>query len=580
MATKDARSKKSISTFGWLFGFAKRAPQHSLGILAFSLFVNLLLLVSPLYMLQIYDRVLTSGSTDTLIWLSLIAVFLLGVYAAAEAGRRRVLALAGLRLEEVFSRRMFARFADGEDAAHALPSDISNLSRIQAALQNGVLLAFFDLPFTPFFIALLFLLNPMLGVLGIVGALLVLAIALVSEFATRGSGQRAIAVANEAQAFARGLSRQKSAVVAMGLGQRLFNRWRGIRDAATDEAISASKGDGAFSSLARSVRQILQVIVLGAGAALALSQEISPGGIVAASVIMSRALAPIDQIVGSWRTIVMARSAWSDLIQRLDPSLDPSTYTPLPRPSADIQIDRLSVQVPGTELPVIRPFSFVISPESKIALCGGNGSGKTTLLQTLAGVWPAGSGRILLGGRDIHAWPSEDRGQFIGYVPQDVELVPGTVADNISRFEDDRLNDVFAAAQRAGAHDLIVRLPDGYDTRVGPGGVHLSAGQRQLIGLARAFFGDPVLLLLDEPTANLDDLTSKHVAVAIDDLVRQGAIVIVSTHDPALIARMDLCLMVRDGAIHNLRRPQSNPEPEKPTSNVVPVRPNLSEVSQ
>ncbi|MEO0883356.1 MAG: ATP-binding cassette domain-containing protein [Pseudomonadota bacterium] len=575
VATSDTHTPRPMSTTRWIFGFISRAPHHAFGILLFSLAVNLLLLVSPLYMLQIYDRVLSSGSIDTLLWLSIISVFLLGIYSAAEAGRRRLLSLAGDRIERRFSKRIFRRFERGDDLRPQLPSDIIGLTRIQSLMQSGAMLAFFDLPFTPFFIALLYLLDPVLGHVGVGGAIVVFCVAVMSERMTRGTTQNAATATASAQVLAQGLNRQRSAIVAMGLTSRIYDLWSETREAANEESLAAARDEGTFSSLARSLRQILQVLILGAGAALALSQQISPGGIVAASVIMSRALAPIDQIVGAWRSLVMARTAWGELIGRFDKSFDEQTYTPLPQPDAKLVMDRLAIRAPGTDLPLVRAFSYTATAGTMIALTGGNGVGKTTLLQTITGAWPSAEGHVLLGGRNIHDWPSEDRGQHVGYVPQDVELTPGTVADNIARFQPDRLDDVFSAARVSEAHDMIVGLPDGYDTLIGPGGIHLSAGQRQLIGLARAFFGNPVLLLLDEPTANLDATTVAKVIGAIERQAANGTIVIVSTHDLALIDRMTIALIIRHGSVLSLPASEYRANTEVSTK-----RPQLAEVAK
>jgi len=363
VATHDTHSARPMSTSRWIFGFIARVPKYAIGILFFSLAVNLLLLVSPLYMLQIYDRVLSSGSLDTLIWLSIIAVFLLGIYSAAEAGRRRLLSLAGDHIERKYSRRIFTRFERGDDVRPQLPADIIGLTRIQSLAQSGSMLAFFDLPFTPFFIALLYLLDPVLGHLGVAGAVVVFIVALISERFTRDATQNAAQATSHAQTLAQGITRQRSAIVAMGLTPQLFDQWSVTRDEANTQALAASRGEGTFSSLARSLRQILQVLILGAGAALALSQQISPGGIVAGSVIMSRALAPIDQIVGAWRSLVIARSAWGDLVGRFDQSYDPQPYTPLPKPAAELVFDRLAISTPGTNLPLVRASVTRPNPE-------------------------------------------------------------------------------------------------------------------------------------------------------------------------------------------------------------------------
>ncbi len=538
-----------LSVGSWLASLARRAPNHASAILGFSLASNILLLVAPLYMLQVYDRVLSSGSVDTLVWLSVIAVFLLAVYAAAEAGRRRVSALAAARLDALMARRIFARFEEGGERGSRLPHDLQHLSRVEGTLQNGGMLPFFDLPFVPLFMAVLFLIHPLLGVLGLAGAALIIVVAVAAEFATRRSGAKASAAHSKSMEFAQGLNRQRSAIVAMGLAPKSFEKWRAVRDESIEHALSAAKGDGTFSAIARSLRQILQIMILGAGAGLALSQQISPGGIVAASIILSRALGPIDQIVGGWRGLVQARSSWSALVDGLADVRADEPYTPLPRPAAVLTIDRLAVAAPGSDTPLVRPFSYEVSGGKAIAIVGGNGAGKTSLLQTLSGAWPPAGGTVSLGGRSLHDWPSEDRGAHIGYVPQDVELSPATVAENISRFQAGRDDEVFDAAQRAGAQDSILGLSEGFDTLIGPGGRLLSAGQRQLIGVARALFGNPLLMLLDEPTANLDANAAEILISALRQVADDGCIVIAATHDPRLISRTDIVLAVRKGAV-------------------------------
>jgi len=547
--TTNASTPKPPSVIAWLAQMSEAAPGALRGLFGFSFAVNLLLLVSPLYMLQIYDRILSSGSSDTLIWLTVIALFLLAVYAAAEAGRRRLAAIAGNRIDDRYSARAFKRFETALDPDTALPRDLSNLSKVQTGFQHGTLLAFLDLPFAPLFIGVLFLIHPTLGFLSLAGGVVVFAVAALAEWISRKPARTTANITAVAGQLAEGLSRQRSALVAMGLVPRAYETWRHVRQSARVSADKSSRSDSAFTAISRALRQMLQIGILGAGAALALVQEISPGGIVAASIIMSRALAPIDMIVGSWRSIVQAKTAWGEVHQRLSHIRLDDGFTPLPAPAPVLAVDRLSVTAPGSEVPLIRPFSFEIGARTLVAIVGANGSGKTTLLQSLAGAWPLASGSAKLGGRDIQSWPSSDRGRHFGYVPQDVELFPGTVAQNISRFGAGGPEDIYKAAVKAGAHQLILGLPDGYDTRIGPGGMHLSAGQKQLIGLARAFFGRPVLLLLDEPTANLDRTASERVVEAIAAMVAEGAIAFVATHDEALIARASLVITVHRGAI-------------------------------
>lgn len=526
----------------------QRLRPYITALAGFSLASNILLLVSPLYMLQVYDRVLSSGSIDTLIWLSVLAVFLLGIYGAAEAGRRRVSALAGQELDSLLIPLAFSRF-ESDTGQPNLARDLGSVQRIQTALQSGSLMPFADLPFAPLFLVVLFLIHPVLGAIGLVGAIVVFAVAVTAELTTRQAGQFSQGALRNAGDFATGLERQRSAMAAMGLVPAAYRRWRATQEAGQGFSLDAAKQDGKFSAISRSTRQVLQIGVLGGGAALALSQQISPGAIVASSIILARTLGPIDQIVGGWRNTIQTWSAWKGLMERLDGAEAEPQYTPLPRPEPDLKLDRLSVTVPGAEGPQIRPFSWSASGGQLIAVTGGNGAGKTTLLQTLAGAWQPGSGTISLGGRNLHDWPGPDRGRHVGYVPQDVELLPATVGDNIARLGEADTDAIIAAARAAGAHETILALPEGYDTRVGPGGTHLSAGQRQVIGLARALYGDPVLLLLDEPTANLDAAAAPGLINALRQAADRGAIILAATHDRRVIERAKTVLLVRNGDV-------------------------------
>ena len=526
-----------------------RLKPYFVALAGFSLASNLLLLVSPLYMLQVYDRVLSSGSTDTLIWLTALAVMLLAVYGASEAARRRICALAGVELENFLVPKIFAKFEAGTGGAPALSRDLALSGRIHGVLQAGSILPFADLPFAPIFLAALFLVHPFLGAVGLIGAAIVFGIAVTAEMTTRDASKYSQSALGGASEMAAGLERQRSAMVAMGLVRAAFAKWRVAKQAGQRFSLQATNADGKFTAISRSTRQVLQIFILGAGAALALTQDISPGSIVASSILLARALGPIDQIVGGWRNNVLAWRAWVQLEQDLDGIDEQAEFTPLPRPGAELTLERLSVVVPGAREPLIHPFSYSVQGGQIVALAGGNGAGKTTLLQTLSGAWLPGSGAARLGGCNLHEWRSADRGRYVGYVPQDVELLPATIAENIGRLGGVASDAVIQAAKTAGAHEMIVALPDGYDTRVGPGGAHLSAGQRQMIGLARALFGDPVLLLLDEPTANLDAAAAPQLIKALVEAAGRGAIVLASSHDRRLIERANTVMLLRNGSI-------------------------------
>ncbi|MDM3871338.1 type I secretion system permease/ATPase [Porticoccus sp. W117] len=548
-AAGNGTDKSNSSGFmRWLKAINGEIPGFLKPFLGFSLAINILLMVSPLYMLQVYDRVLTSGSSDTLIWLTVLAVFLLAIYAAAEMGRRRLCTLAAENIEDKISEQIFVEFETKHSAGDKLSQNLNVLGRIRGLFQNHLVTPFFDLPFTPLFFLVLFLVHPVIGFIGLGGGAIIFAVAVAAEMSTRGTNEKALNASAQAHQLASGLARQRSAMVAMGLCQNALQKWRTAKEVAREFNLEGSAREGTFSSISRSARQILQTFILGAGAALAISQEISPGAIVAGSIVLSRALAPIDQIVGSWRAITQCRVAWQQLESTRENDLAQQAFTPLPRPSAQLTLDRLSVAAPGSNKPMVHPFSLQVNEGDLVALVGGNGAGKTTLLQTLAGAWEPLSGSAALGNRNIHSWHSADRGQYVGYVPQDVELLPGTVGENIARMSDAEPEAIFAAAQRAGAHEMILKLPQGYDTQLTSSG-QLSAGQRQLIGLARALFGEPALLLLDEPTANLDREAGQAVIQSLQAVAKAGAVIVIASHDRRLIAATATTLLIRNGSV-------------------------------
>jgi len=501
-------------------------------------------------MLQVYDRILTSGSQDTLIWITIIAVFLMIIYGMAETGRRRVASMAAEELDAMISEKVFENFDRHHNAAPSLPNDLRVLARIRSLFQNQTVLPFFDLPFAPLFLLVMFLIHPIIGFIGLAGGLILLVVAIAAEISTRETNH--IASSGNSQAFmlASGLSRQRSAIVSMGLTKNALKKWRMTKEQVRDLTLKSGARENSFSSATRAGRQTLQILILGAGGALAISQQVSPGAIVAGSIIMSRALMPIDQLVGNWRSITSARGAWKQLGETIEQKSDVKTFIPLPRPDAVVGLERLCVTVPGGNTPLIRPFSVNFNGGQIIAVMGNNGCGKSTLLQTVSSAWLPHSGEVLLGGRDLHKWSAEDRGQYLGYVPQNVELLPGTIAENIARMGEAPSEAIIEAAQRVGAHDMIIALPDGYETQIPASGAGvLSAGQRQLIGLARAFFGNPVFVVLDEPTANLDPSKANEVITLLKIASNTGCIILTATHDNNLIAVTQSIMLIKKGGV-------------------------------
>jgi len=521
---------------------------------AFSVVVNLLMLVTPLYMLQVYDRVLTSSSMDTLTLISVLAIGLLITMVFADAARRKVLAIAADFLHKRYGRGLFTASMAKPNATKTLHKDLADLATVQSFFSNGLILPFFDLPFTPFFILIMFVIHPMIGWLGVVGGLVLLMIAILAEITTREHVKTAQGAESGAQHFATGLARQQSAIVSMGMADVAFRAWAQQKEFASKLHLQGAGSSSVYSSTTRGLRLILQVGALGIGAWLVLQQQASPGVIIAASILLGRALAPIDQSVGMWRQIIRTRQAWGDLNERYhSPEAQVSQATPMPRPDAKLHFENLEIACPGAEKPLLPKFNLTIGKGAMIALIGGNGCGKTSLLQTAAGAWPVMGGAVHLGGRDLHRWDMVDRGRYVGYLPQDSELLLGSVAQNISRFTNAPTEEVIAIAREVGCHEMIMSLPDGYDTVVGPGGIHLSAGQKQIIGITRALFGSPALLLLDEPTANLDKATVMKLKVALKLAKDAGTVTLMATHDMRLVELSDQVILLSRDSLKMLK---------------------------
>jgi PrtD family type I secretion system ABC transporter len=546
LALPDADLRKRTNAFRSQIRAMMR-PYWALSLF-FSLVSNLLLLVSPLYMMQVYDRVMVSGSLDTLFWLSLIACFLLLIFAFSESGRRRVLSLAGAQLEADLTRRVFEKY-NATGNLSGIDADFQKIGRVAQLFHGNVLSPFFDLPFAPLFVLVLFLVHPVLGLVGVVGTLLVLGVALLAEAATRAPSEQASDIRSQASVLSAAMQRQRATIVAMGMTDALSARHERIRKEADALSLKTANAEGTYSSFTKSLRQILQMSMLGVGAGLTLAHELSAGTIIAGSIVLARAIGPIDQIVGSWRSLTRGREAWRALRLELSAQSTPPVYTPLPRPKPLLAIDRLAAAPVYADRPLIHPFSLTVDGGSLITLVGSIGSGKTTLLQTLAGILPPREGVIALGAINIHSWANEDRGRYVGYVPQHAEMLPGTVKENIARFTSVHDREVFEALHAAGATELALSLPNGLDTRVGVAGSTLSSGQAQLIGLARALLVKPVLLILDEPTANLDPTSAGRLIDNLKALSTQGCIVIAATHDLRLLQASDSVLSIVGGGI-------------------------------
>ncbi|MAP96002.1 MAG: hypothetical protein CMK07_13730 [Ponticaulis sp.] len=531
-----------------------------------SLAANILLLVSPLYMIQVYDRVLSSGSYSTLLSLSIVAVFLLAVYAFAEAGRRRALAVYGRKTIDREFKRLASWLLTRERLKAKNPQEVPNLqdvTRVQTSLTAGTILPFFDLPFSPLFLLLMFLLHPLVGIVGLIGAVVLIIIAFTSEKLTSKKFQADQKNESEANNFMAEVGRSANALIAMGMRNRLLDRWSGLKNTALDSGLSTSSFAGLLSGLSKSMRQILQTIVLGVGAYLALGQEMSPGGIVAGSIVMGRMLAPIDQIVGGWKQLALAQQSWKKIrkFSKEIPEEQPEEDFRVSEITTGLVCQNVSVGPPGAMRPVLNPFNLTVNPGEVVMIVGPIGSGKSTILQTLSAAWPAMGGEITLGNRAMASWADEDRGRFVGYLPQKTELLPGTIAENIARFEPGMDEQVEATAKAFGFHELFMSLPEGYSTVVGDSGQQLSAGQKQSIGLVRASFGDVRLLLLDEPTANLDLGLANRFVAALKKLQANGVATVITTHDMRLLPFADKVFTTKDRSLVQTENPTNKSQP-------------------
>lgn len=514
----------------------------------FSFFINLLALTSSLYMLQVYDRVLASRSLPTLLYLTLFAAGCLATLALLEVVRSRLLVRMGVRFDAQLSGLVFRRTLQGGRTAQPL----RDLDQLRNFFAGPTTLSLLDVPWMPVYIGLVYLLHPWLGHVALAGGVLLLGLGLWNERATRRPLAEAGQEMSASAQFAELSGRNAEVVQAMGMVPALSRVWRlrhdyalGLQGLASDEAANVA-------GVAKAVRLFLQVAILAVGAWLVILQQSTAGVMIAASIVMGRALAPLESAIGGWRGFLGAREAYRRLSQDLQAVADERPAMPLPRPAGELVFDGVSAAPPQVRQFTVQGLQFRLAPGVCLGITGPSAAGKSTLARLAMGVWRPGVGVVRLDGMDIADWRREDVGPALGYLPQDIELFPGTVADNIARFGEPDPAQVVEAARLAGAHAMILALPQGYDTPIGPAGANLSGGQRQRIGLARAFYGQPSLVVLDEPTSNLDAEGEAAVRQAMESLKAAGRTVVVIAHRPALLAGTDQLMVVVDGRIASL----------------------------
>jgi len=533
--------------------------QRALGIykkiiwstLIFSAAINILLFVGPLYMLQIYDRVLQSRNETTLVMLTVIAGSMLMVHGLLEFLRSRVLVRTGYQFDEALSAPLFHRVLKASLANPGGNSQaaLSDVGRLREFLTGSGLTAMCDVPWVPLFLVVCFLFHPWIGTVALGGATIVFVLALISELTTKKTLDEAQNVNQAAQQFASTTLQNAEVIRAMGMEGQLRDRWLERHDRMMDLQASASDRAGVISSISKFVRAGLQVAILGVGAYLVLQGEMSAGVMVAASIMMGRALAPVDQVVGQWKNFVGARQSYRRLKSMFAQIPADIERTALPAPEGRLVVEGLMALVPGSRTPVLQGVTFAIEPGQTLAVVGPSGAGKSSLVRTLVGVWPTVSGTVRLDGTEIGHYNSDELGAYVGYLPQEVELFAGTIAENIARFRDADDKDIVAAAKLAGVHDMIQKLPQGYDTEIGIGGRSLSGGQRQRVGLARALFGNPSLIVLDEPNANLDSEGETALMHALASIKQRATTVVFVSHKMNLLSQADMTLVMKDGRV-------------------------------
>lgn len=525
-----------------------------LGVALFSAVINILALTGSVYMLQIYDRVLPSQSVPTLVGFTIGMLGLYAVHGLLDFVRLRVLVRIGSRLyrnlqQKVFSISLSLPLKAGRDADRLQP--LHDLDRLRGFLSGTGPTVIFDAPWIPFYLLIIYLLHPSLGLLATVGAIAVVLLTAIAEVFSRGPAARASEELLSQRALADSGRRNAEVVHAMGLSGRLARRWSDVSRAYLAQQERLSDVVGGASSLSKALRMALQSCVLGLGAYLVIGGEASPGVIIASSILLGRALAPVDAAIANWRGFLSARRSYSELAAVMAAFGRQDEPMELPRPQARFAVEQLTIAPPGLPKPTVVNVSFHLSRGAGMAVIGPSGSGKTTLVRSLVGVWKPLHGSVRLDGASLDQWNSEQLGAHIGYMPQDVELFDGTVADNISRFRGKTdPKGVLAAARAAGVEKMIMQFPQGFQTRIGEGGAALSAGQRQLVGLARALYGEPFLVVLDEPNSNLDVDGDAALAGAIRTVRQRGGIVIVVAHRPSALANIDQVLVMSNGTVH------------------------------
>ncbi|WP_176084789.1 type I secretion system permease/ATPase [Martelella sp. HB161492] len=521
------------------------------GVAVFSAVVNVLALTGTLFMLQVYDRVIPGRSMATLTALFILIVLLYALMGVLDNARGRVLARIGARFQDRLDARVFRVVLERSrvPAIRQKPAAaLDSLAVIQAFLASPVPGALCDLPWVPFFLAIMFGFNFWLGLLGVAGLVIVAVLGIANQWLTARRNAEAARLKQEAESATERARKQVETLRGLGMTGPFQERWRSLRTKALEASLATSDVSGRLLSASKAIRQLLQSSALALGAVLVLAGNFHAGAMIACSILLGRALAPVEQVIGQWALVQRAGRSWQTLSLLLEEVGDQAERMPLPRPQARLDVEAISVVPPGERKPVLTNVNFSLAAGRALAVIGPSAAGKSSLARAVTGLWPAGAGVIRLGGADIREYDEDTLGRYLGYLPQSVVLFPGTVAENIARFTPDAdPAAIVLAAEKAGAHEMILGLPMGYDTPLTEGDGIMSGGQRQRLGLARALFGDPLLLVLDEPNASLDDEGLMALNGAISSAKEDGRAVIIMSHRPSALAACDDVLVLERG---------------------------------
>ena len=518
----------------------------------FSLGINLMMLVSPIYLMQVFDRVLSSGSLHTLFWLSVLVVGCLAVYGVLDAMRSRVLAKMGLWLESELTGRLIRYGVETAPAGTAGAQSLRDLGQVRSFLASPAINAAFDSPWALLFLVVLWFLHPWYGIFAMAAMALLVAVAVAGDLITRRMSHDAGVRRTEAWTGAEAAVRHAEVARAMGMTGSILTRWGRSHAVASSGQDQLDDRVSAISGISRFIRIAVQTAVIGIGAILVLRNEATGGGMIAASVLLGRALSPIDQTIGSWKQFAAVRSAWGRINEILNAAPQIWNRTSLPEPTGHLLVEELTLRLGGRAEPILDSISFELQPGESLAIVGPSAAGKSLLCKVLCGILQPSYGHVRMDHADLAAWPDEDLKPYVGYLPQDIALFPGTVAENIARLGEASSDAVVAAAKLADVHELILRLPNGYETDVGEYGHLLSGGQRQRIALARAVFGSPRLVVLDEPNSNLDPAGEAALIRALAQLKARGCTVVIVSHKLGIVQSLDKTLLLQDGAVQAL----------------------------